>query len=363
MVSHRRTFGCVQRMRTGVDRLRWTDAGRRRSETVYGSRHDAERRLAEIQTATDERRPSMQTIGEIFDALVVPEMERTLAPRSLKNQHSVWSLHIAPRWSDVYADELRAADVQSWLLGLPQNSAQRALAILRSVMRHALMLGMVASSPLSVSFEMPKSKTREVSHEIVHSDADMARYLAAVHGCEIEGAIILMACGGLRVGEALGVKACEIERREVAGKCAAVVTVARQALAEGGVALDADGSERLKTAHSARTAVVIGESAERLLALADAASDRGDVYLSDDGYGEPIGSTAARTLWRKAIARAGLPDMLMRNLRPSYATSVHFGQGIATEDVARLMGHSKPTITFGVYERPDADDVLAIFDC
>ena len=76
----------------------------------------------------------------------------------------------------------------------------------------ALMLGMVASSPLSVSFEMPKSKTREGSHEIVHSDADMARYLAAVHGCEIEGAIILMACGGLRVGEALGVKACEIER-------------------------------------------------------------------------------------------------------------------------------------------------------
>ena len=51
--------------------------------------------------------------------------------------------------------------------------------------------------------------------------------------------------------------------------------------------------------------------------------------------------------------------MLLRNLRPTFATSMHHSVGMQTDDIARLMGHAKPTITYGTYERPSRADIVA----
>lgn len=357
----RRAFGTIALIRKGVYRLRWTDAGRRRSCTVRGSRMDAERRLAEIQIETNTTSPKMRTVSELWETALLPELQRNQAPRTLANSISCWTKHIAPRWSRVYVDEVKASAVQDWLLGLPPQAAKISLYMLRGIMRHAVMLELVDHSPIEIKFTMPTAKTKHFSAEIIHDEPSITAYLAAAHGSWIEASIILMLCGGLRVGESLGVQVGDITRHDVNGLPCALIHVARQASQSGGLVTNADGSERLKTKTSNRYAAVIGDNAVRLFELQDKATADGHIYLSDDGTGNPIGTAALRKAWREALELAELPRIDLRNLRPSFATAAHHGGGIATEDIARLLGHSRPNITFKTYQRPNADDVLKLF--
>lgn len=362
-MSHRlrRAFGNIQLIQKGVYRLRWTDAGRRKSCTVRGTRADAERRLAEIQIETDTHTPKMRTVGELWESALLPDLQRSQAPRTLVNSKSCWNKHVAPAWSHVYVDEIRASTVQDWLLGLPPQTAKVCLYILRGIMRQAVIFELVDHSPLEIKFTLPTSKTKHYSAEIIHDEPSIAAYLAAVHGRWIEAPIILMLCGGLRVGESLGVQAADITRHTANGQPCALIHVTRQADKTGGVVTNADGTERLKTKTSNRYAAVIGEPASRLFELQDNAASDGHIYMADDGTGRPIGTDALRRAWREALKLAGLPSIDLRNLRPSFATAAHHGGGIATEDIARLLGHSRPNITFRTYQRPNADDVLKLF--
>ena len=71
----RSTFGNVQRIDRDHYRLRWWELiggeYKRRSETVRGTRREAERRLAEIRASLDETargpRRAVPTVGECYE--------------------------------------------------------------------------------------------------------------------------------------------------------------------------------------------------------------------------------------------------------------------------------------------------------
>lgn len=353
MAQQRRSFGCLQKLDKKVYRIRWTDGGRRRSETIHGSRAQAERRLSEIHAASDPRKRHVQRIGDIYAALVLPEYRRTSAPRTLANIESCYNKYIAPQWGSQYADDLRPADFQAWLLTLPRESAKKSLAIMRAIFRHAVMLEMIPHSPLDMPYSLPTTKTKDISHDILHA-ADIDAYYAAVCGSFAEAAFILGACAGLRPGEMLGVRLEDVEPCDLG----AVVEVCRQVDDNGCIVTNADGTERTKTASSRRYAVVLEPYAARLLDLCHDAERSGAVYLMDDGTGNPIGKSALRREWSRVLDSAGLPMVLLRNLRPTFATNAHHELGMQTEDIARLLGHTKPIITYATYERPDKDNIL-----
>ena len=351
-MKQRRTFGCIQRIRKNVYRLRWTDAGRRKSETVYGSRVDAEKRMSEIHAVTDMKRPRMMTIREIFEQLVLPEYERNSAQATIKNILQRWNKHINPAFGDLYADELRASEIQRWLLTLAPDAAKKSLAIVRSIMKHAVMLDLIDHSPVEITFEMPKEKSKEFCKEIIHGD-NIDQYYEAVKGTIVEAPFILGACAGLRPGEMLGVKVGEIKYKEGF----AIIELMREVDQSGHIVLNKDGSERLKTGSSNRYVAVFEPYATRLITLQNQAKQRGDKYLSDDGSGNPIGCLTLRNKWYKLLRHNKLKIILLRNLRPTFATAMN-KSGMRTEDIARLLGHTKPNITFNTYERPNADDIV-----
>ena len=357
MLRQRRTFGCLQRVRKGTYRLRWTDAGRRKSETVYGSRVEAERRLAEIQLTIDQSKRHMLTIGEIFDKYIYPEYVRKCTPGTLKNIHSYYGGYIMPQWSAYYVDDIHAQAVQDWLLTLSPGAAKQSLTILRLCLRQAVLLELIDHSPLDIKLALPTESTRTVSKEIIKA-ADIDSYYAAVRGSIVEACFILGACAGLRVGESLGVLVDEVERYCTDSTIAAVIPVRREVDDLGRIVTNADGTERVKTPQSIRYAVVLEPYASRLLDLQRMASDRGDTYLTDAGTGQPIGKIAIRRKWYSYLDAAGLDRILLRNLRPTFATAAHHEYGMLTEDVARLLGHSKPIITYETYQRPDKDAVI-----
>ncbi len=358
----RASWGCVQRMAPGKYRLRWMEDGRRRTETLYGTRREADDRMAEIRTRVGSG-PSARpvTVGEAYERYYWPHVQAMTVDNTRANTASIWRAHVAPRWAGTALRDVRPAELQEWLLSLTRSQAESALRVMRGVFREAVMYELADSTPLSVCYRMPDRVGRPLQRDVIPC-ADVGSYYRAAESCGLGAMFLLAACCGLRVGEALGPKVGEIEREEHGGTVVAVVPVLRQVSNVGKVAVREVGGEeveRLKTRKSARWAAVGGEWAERLLALQDEAAARGDVWMTDDGLGGPVAQKAARNDWERALGEAGLPRILLRNLRATFATQMD-AKDVPVEQIARLMGHATPNITFGVYERPGRDRAAQI---
>lgn len=362
-MPRRRYFGTITPLgkdSSGVKmwRLRWHDRGQRKTETVHGSYAQAEKRLAQIHAAVDERKRSGMTIGEIYEKYYLPDAAKTKAPNTRRRLESNYATHVAPRWADVPVSRVKAADVESWLSGLTQGTASGVLAILRWCMRKAVMLEEIDTSPLEMRIDKPDNGKKQPRDVIAGADID--RYYSAVKGSQCEAAWILCIAGGLRSGESLGPMVGEIEYRTMEGTPFAAVPVNRAAAELGGLSIDDRTDDtRLKTKSSLRWAIVREPWASRLMELQGAAQSRCDIFLTDDGFGRPMGTAWLRKSVHRLYDAAGLPWVTIRNLRASYATYAHHELDLPTEDVARLLGHSEPTITWGVYERPNLDQIAA----
>lgn len=363
MGRHRRSsWGCVQGVRPGVWRLRYTRDGRRVSETFEGTRREAGDRMAALRVecgSAPSKRPV--TVGEAYERHYWPEVEATAVDNTRANTASAWRVHVGPRWAGVALRDVRPADVQEWLLSLTRSQAMAALRVLRGVFRSAALYGLADPAPMAVGYRMPSRVERPRARDVVPA-ADMEAYWAAALSCGLGAAFVLAACCGLRVGESLGPMAGEVCREERGGVTVATVPVLRQVDNAGAVCTRTVGGEeveRLKTRKSARWAAVGGVWAERLLALQDEAAARGDRWLTDDGEGRPVAQRAARQAWGAALDAAGLPRVLLKNLRATFATQMD-ARNVPVEQIARLMGHARPDITFDVYERPGRDRAAQI---
>ena len=358
----RASFGCVQRVAAGKYRLRWMEDGVCRTETLHGTRREADDRMAEIRTRVGSgpsKRPV--TVGEAYERYYWPHVLATAVDNTRANTASAWRAHVAPRWAGAALRDVRPADLQEWLLSLTSSQATAALRVMRGVFREASLYELADPAPLSVCYRMPDRVERPRTRDVV-APADMGAYWKAAQGARLGAMFVLSACCGLRVGEALGPKVGEVEREERDGTVVASVPVLRQVNNVGKVAVRQVGGqqvERLKTRKSARWAAVGGEWAERLLALQEEAAARGDVWMTDDGFGGPVAQRAAREAWQAALHEAGLPYVLLTNLRATFATQMD-ARDVPVEQIARLMGHATPNITFDVYERPGRDRAAQI---
>ena len=299
----RSAYGCIERIDRDRYRVRWMgDAhdgrGRRRlSHTVHGSRVEAAEFLARMQLEHADDRP-VPTVGQAYEAWVVPDYERMLAayddrggpgrrgellkPGTVRQLESCWRVHVAPRWSDVRVDEVRYADVQDWLDGLTEQTAQRGLAILRSVLRLCMLNDVVDRNVAEYSYRMPHRAARRGDGVWTLEELD-ERLWPALHGTCAEAAFMLAAFDGCRTGECLAPRLDEVRPLEAGGMTLAAVPVLRQVDASGAVSLDGD----LKNVWSPRPTVVPEPWSLRLLQIRDRGEAQGLVWLSDDGLGTP----------------------------------------------------------------------------
>lgn len=362
-MPRRRYFGSITPLgkdSSGVKvwRLRWMEHGKRHTESVHGPYSQAEKRLAQIHARVDDRKRSGPTVGELYERYYLPDAARTKAPNTRKRLESIYAVHVGPRWGNVYVTAVKAAEVESWLSTLTFGTAQGALSILRWVMRKSVMLEHIDVSPLEMRITLPDAAKKQ-SRAIIAGD-DIVTYYNVVKNTEIEAPWVLCIAGGLRAGESLGVMVGDIEHRTMDGIPFAAVPIDRAASTNGGISMDdRTDAERLKTPHSARWAIIREPWASRLMELQAAARDRGDTYLTDDGLGQPQGTSWLRRTAYRLYETHGLPLISIRNLRASFATYAHHDLALPTEDVARLMGHSKPLITWGTYERPNLEQIAA----
>ena len=363
--KQRRAWGSITEVQRGKRYvLRWPDPSKRcgrASLTVRGTYREACERLdvihAEALAAPDV--PRGWTVGRIFEEYVREDYSRRIAigkikPKSVENYEYSWRKSIEPRWRDVAIEDIKPGDVQEWLMTLSRGHAEQSLIVLKKVGDMAVRNELADRNVFRSDYLLPKPRRPRSRDTFDGAAADAA--LGSLRGSAMEGAFILMAFGGCRTGEALGVRACEVEPFKAEGMLFATVPVVRR-MEAGGTAPAPDHD--LKTPESDRVTVIPPPYAGRLLELSAAKRAAGVEWLTDRGDGLPMNRHVAQHRWTKL-----LPDgerIPMQNLRTSWRTMAALEWGVSSDVLEMVMGHRLPGTTGHHYMRPSWEQIAARF--
>ncbi len=345
----RSSWGSVSEVSRGVWRLRYwaeTPEGYRRcSETVRGTRKQAEDRLAALRLNHSSDAPA-PTIGEVYRRWYLPGMQRMVetgerSPATLKTYQTTWGKHIAPRWADVPVDQVQPLAVQQWLSTMQHSAALAAMHVLCPLVDYAVRYGCCETNAFRAKYLMPAKSTSKRQDAGIWTLEELGQLWERVRGEWFEGAFLLAAFGGMRVGEALGVKLEDIE--DVSQDVPlALIHVNRQVSNRGVI------SETLKNKQSVRVVPIAGKAASALLAW-----DNGSQWVTTDGLGSYNTQARLGYSWRLSLEGSSLSHPF-RNLRNAYQTWMRWDMRVAPYFIETIMGHKVAGVTGEYYDRPVA---------
>jgi len=277
----------------------------------------------------------------------------TLTPSSAAAVRGMLDRHVLPAFQHVEVARLSQIAVREWVArlstrggrsGQPLSPSQvrQAYGVLRQLMAAAVDNGLVVVSPCRrVSLpRMPDTQPRILTPGQVEALSeglpDNLRVLP-----------LLLAYGGLRIGEALALR-----RRHVD------VARGRLIIAESVSEVGGRLSYGSTKTHQQRTvplpASVAGDLAEHLAARVPASPA---TFVFTGRTGQPKRPSSLDGAWRRAVTAAGLVDVSPHDLRATCASWVAADGGIL--EAARRLGHSRASVTTRHYARAaDGGDTL-----
>lgn len=355
----RAAWGSNEDAGNGRRRIRyWADLGdgrgyRRVSETVTGSRRDADLLLARRRVEHDSDAP-VPTLRQAYEAWWLPEFEDAIERGEVKRNTlctytSRWRAHLEPAFGSRPVTDIRPLDVQAWLLGMTSNNAKQSIRLLSQVLDVCVRYEVLGANVAASRYRMPRDSARQPAGVLTMAERD--RVLEELRGTCAYLPAVLAGVGSCRVGESLAasVAAGDVRAVESHGMTLAVVEIRRQQHHDGSI------EESLKNRRSERP-VVIPEpwSADVLAAPGPWLCDRGD--------GTPARPWAVKKEWEAALARLGMERIPFKNLRNSWRTISRWELGMPEDYVERMMGHGGKNVGEIHYDRPAAEqfaDVVA----
>jgi integrase len=318
--------------------------GSRRWQTVEGSLDEAEAARAELLLRR-RKGGRIEPGRERFEEYARGWLARqTTRPRT--QEKLVWALerHLIPYFGRRRLDQISVDDVAAFIThmrrkGLRGSTINSALRPLSTILGQAARRGRIPVNPLtqlergerpSLDDGRPKRilSLEEMQSLLAHADSEPYR-------CLLE----LLLTGGLRIGEALGLAVCDLDRQH------ALIRVEHQ--------LGRDGARTtLKTEESRRAIDIPPQLMRRLTKLLAA---RGALFDPDAlVFASRRGSGLERKVAREALKRAAknaklaAPEPTLHDLRHSHA-SMLIALDVPVVDVQRRLGHRKPDTTLRVY--------------
>ena len=330
-----------------------TDEGyKRKSVTVRGTRRDAEEMRAKLLIEHGRDKPC-PTVGRAWETWTLPTYQRRcengdMSKQSLTQFMSNWKNCAEGRWANVPCDKVEPLAVQQWIDGISYSIADRALSVLRPTFDYAVRYGFMQANVFRMKYVMPSKSTVNRKDKYVWSFEELGDiWRRCAFGQWWEASFLLLAFGGLRVGESLAVTPDDICVTKHEGVSGCVVHVRRQVMNRARGATD-----KLKNQQSKRVTVIPGKAGTRLLALAC----KCDGWLSGDGFGNPNTQDRLNRAWVRAIEGAeGLERHPLRNLRNSFETNARWVLKMPPWVVEPMLGHAGRGVTEHYYDRPSAE--------
>lgn len=318
-----------------IDAPKTRDGRRRQITRAFPTRRSAELWLAEQvqQHAEGTKHPPL--LGEYLLEWVQVQDHLSESTRISYQGHI--ELYLIPHLGSVPLEDLSTDMIEAvyrhlLTVGLAATTVRRINATLSSALSAAVREGVVATNPA----QRVRSRKSNAFHARVWSVDQAAAFLRHAEGDDLYLLWRLALVTGLRRGELLGLRACDIE------PSTSSVTIRQNRVVVSGRIV----TKRPKTQRSRRIVVVDSVTAELLATEKKAANDEDLIFITGEGGGLDPGWVSRR--FKQLVVTYGLPVIRFHDLRHTSAT-LGLSRGESVKEISARLGHSSTAFTEDLY--------------
>jgi len=340
---------------TGKERRRWIPAGPRRS--------DAERLVTDLVKRMNDgqRTPhGKTTLGEYLTEKWLPLQRTQLRASTFDSYRRNINLHVLPVLGRVPLHKLAPEDLDSLYArlltegrrdgkdgGLSVKTVRLIHLVLHKALSDALRKGSVVRNVATIA-DPPKLSSAKRPEIRVWTADHLRTFLDQMRANRAFAALFVSAHTGMRRGEILGLRWADVQFDE------ARLSV-RQALISVAYEMQMSdvktGAGRRTIDLDDRTLAVLRQSrraqAEDKLLLGSQYHDSDLVFCRADG--DQIHPDLFSQTFDRAVAKSGLPEITLHDLRHTHATLL-LKAGVPVKVVSERLGHASPAFTMTVYQ-------------
>jgi len=344
--------GSITQLSDGRWQARVTLEGSKRKAYYGATRAEA---AAKLHTALRERDRGLpivgerQTVGQYLDTWI-----ETVKPQIRASSHRRYSdyvrIHLIPGLGKVALAKLTPQQVQLFYSrklaeGLSPSTVHHLHGVLHRALEDAVRMGL---TPRNIS-DMVRAPSRTRTEMVTLQEGQVKQFLTAAEGDRFEALYWLALTTGMREGELLGLRWQDVDLER--GTCSVRMNVQEA----GGRFVIAD----VKTSYSRRNITlsrVVVEALHRQrvrqyeerLAMGERWNAALDLVFPNGYGGIMIPDNLAKRSFKRALAKAELPDMRFHDLRHTAATLL-LSRGVHLKVVSEMLGHADIAITLRVY--------------
>ncbi len=339
----RRPFGSVRRLPSGRWQASYWQGGRRAvAPLTFATKGDANAYLSATETDLRRGRWVDPLAARVRFAVWAEEWRATivdLRPSTKARDLGYLERYLLPAFGRTELGAIDHLSVRSWVAelsasGLAPATTTKAAQLLGKIMRAAVQVGLLATSPCE-GIRLPRIERNEMRFLEPSEVDDLAR---AIHP-RYRAAVLLAAYGGLRAGELFGLRAKRVD-------------LLRRTVAVAETVVDVGGHLHFgppKTRAGRRTVplprVAAGPLGEHLTTFARGPEDL--VFTAPEGGPVQL-NVWRRRFWAPAVRDAGLGHLRPHDLRHT-AVALWIAAGANPKEVAARAGHTSVSFTLDRY--------------
>jgi integrase len=345
--AKKRRFGRVRKLPSGRWQVRYRgpDGADHPAPTTFVAKRDAERFLTLVEADVAQGRWIAPQAGRTTVAEWTEEWFAAAMPSlKAKTRHTYRSLltrMVLPRFGNVTIAAVLPMTVGRWVADLTgrvgPSQVRQAYRLLSQIMDSAVDNGLIAVSPCR-GVKLPRLP--EPDPTIL--TAEHVDRLVAELSPPDDLLVLVLAYGGLRIGEALCLRRRHIDLADGRVMVAEAVTHL-----PGGPVIDTPKS------HQRRQLALPAFVVDRLRLHLDDLPERDDAFLFPGRQQRTADRPQSYNGWKyrfdRAVAAAGLTDLIPHDLRATHGSWVADSHGVLV--AARRLGHSNASVTTRHYAR------------
>ncbi|MCK5181356.1 MAG: tyrosine-type recombinase/integrase, partial [Dehalococcoidia bacterium] len=308
-----------------------TGKRRQKSQTISGTKRDAERALRERLLSIEQGayvKPNKITLGELLRQWLIEYASMNTTDRTQESYSSIVERHLIPELGRVSLVELQAQHIQSYYAnklsegrtdgkgGLSARSVVYHHRILSKALDYAVKMGLVVRNVAKV---VKPPRVARVTMQTL-SQEEVSRFLDVARDTDYYVYFATLVYTGLRRGELLALRWRNLDL--TSGKLSVVETAYRLGSGEYRI-------KEPKTPQSRRTVILpsslvelfkVYRADQELFRIQLGISLKADDFVFIRPNGSPINPNAITLAFRRIIKRAGLKDIRINDLRHTHAT-------------------------------------------